>query len=474
MSTKKIAQNTIAQIIGKAFSMALAVFTIALMARYLGAEQFGWYTTTVTYLQMFGIFIDFGLTLVTTQMMAELGAREEKIVKNILGLRLISAVVFFGAAAALVWFFPYPFLVKLATTFTTFSFFFIALNQVFVGVLQRHMAMWWATIAENINRVVMLVGIWLVIAWDFGFLWVMGMIVIGGGAQCLALFGFGSRFLKIGLGFEWKIWKKIISRAWPIAISIIFNLVYLRGDLFIMSLTRTQEEVGLYGAAFRVVDVLNTIPFMLMGVMLPLLTRAWSSGNKKLFNKYLQNAFDILIFLSMPIALGGFVLSERIMILLGGVGFTSSAGFLQIILLAVIGVYGGAAFSHAIIAINKQRKTIWIYGVNALIAVIAYIIFIPIWGGWAAAIITAMNEILVPLMVMFILWRLIKFSLNFKAFWKILFISLVMAFMIWPMKDGPLWMPIVAAIVIYSVGTLAMKIINPGMIKEFTKTSHPE
>ena len=460
-ATKRILQNTLAQIIGKAISVGLAVFTLALMARYLGVEQFGWYTTTITYLQMFGIFIDFGLTLVTTQMLSEMGAQEERLAKNILGLRLLSALIFFGLAIAMVWFFPYPPLVKIASIFTSLSFIFIAVNQVFVGVLQRHLSMWWGSLAENISRVVMLAGILLVITVDAGFLWVMGIIVIGGGAQTLTLLITSSCFIKLGLKFEIAIWKKIITRSWPIAICIVFNLVYLRGDLFVMSLVRTQTEVGLYGAAFRVIDVINTVPFMIMGVVLPLLTQAWSSKNKELFNHYLQQAFNMLVFISVPTAFGGMILSEKIMGLVGGPEFISAGGYLKIILLAVIGVYAGAAFSHAIIAVNEQKKTIWIYAVNAIIAVVSYIIFIPRFGAWAAAIITAVNEILVPLMVTIVLWRLTKFSINLHTFWKILFASAIMALLIWPLQEKPLWVPLLAGIVIYSIGVLGLKIVQP-------------
>ncbi|MBU1895837.1 oligosaccharide flippase family protein, partial [Patescibacteria group bacterium] len=69
--TKKIAHNTMVQIVGKIFSTVLGLVALGMMTRYLGAEQFGWYITTIAFLQFVGILIDFGLIPVTAQMMSE-------------------------------------------------------------------------------------------------------------------------------------------------------------------------------------------------------------------------------------------------------------------------------------------------------------------------------------------------------------------------------------------------------------------
>ena len=46
---KRVAQNTIIQIIGKAVSTLLGVAALALMTRYLGTNGFGQYSTIITF-----------------------------------------------------------------------------------------------------------------------------------------------------------------------------------------------------------------------------------------------------------------------------------------------------------------------------------------------------------------------------------------------------------------------------------------
>jgi O-antigen/teichoic acid export membrane protein len=366
----------------------------------------------------------------------------------------------------MIFLFPYPAPVKIATTFMSLAFFLISINQIFVGILQKNMSMLWSVLAENIHRLVFLAGVLAVIYFDYGFQSMMAVIVASNIVFTVFYVIFSRRFVHLSLSFNSAEWKKIILRAWPIAVSIIFNLIYLRGDLFTMSLVRTQEEVGLYGAAFRIIDVLNTIPFMVMGVILPLLTSAWSRRDKPQFEKHLQLGFDIMAFLSVPLALGGAVLSTPLIKLLGGSEFAAAGVFLRILLLAVIGVYCGAAFSHGIIAVNAQRRTVWIYGINAVLAVIGYILFIPTWGGYAAAVITAINELLVPTLITIILWRLTRFHINLQTFWKILLSSAIMVFLIWPIRNLPLWFPLIAGAVIYTLFSIMLKVIPVRTLRE--------
>src|SRR3990167_5484988 len=110
--TKKIAHNTIAQIIGKIISTLLGLIAIGMMTRYLGTEQFGWYVTAISFLQFIGILIDFGLIPVTAQMLSEPGVDKTQLLKNLLGFRLVSAILFLGLAPFVAFLFPYPAEVK--------------------------------------------------------------------------------------------------------------------------------------------------------------------------------------------------------------------------------------------------------------------------------------------------------------------------------------------------------------------------
>ena len=79
----QVAYNTMIQIIGKVISTILGLVAIAIMARYLRETGFGQYTTIITFLSFFGIMADFGLTLITSQMMSQPQANQEKLLNNL-------------------------------------------------------------------------------------------------------------------------------------------------------------------------------------------------------------------------------------------------------------------------------------------------------------------------------------------------------------------------------------------------------
>ena len=140
-TTRKIAHNTIVQMTGKIISTLLGLSAVAMLTRYLGVEQFGWYVTAISFLLFVGILSDFGMTPVTDSMLGEKKYEEKKLFKNLFAFRFVTSVFFLGIAPFAALLFPYPTEVKIAISFTTISFLAIALNQVLVGFYQTKLKM---------------------------------------------------------------------------------------------------------------------------------------------------------------------------------------------------------------------------------------------------------------------------------------------------------------------------------------------
>ncbi|HYE60313.1 MAG TPA: oligosaccharide flippase family protein, partial [Candidatus Kapabacteria bacterium] len=250
--TRKVAHNTVIQIGGKILSTALGLLAIGMMTRYLGQEQFGWYVTAISYLQFIGILIDFGLIPVTAQMMSAPAYDKTHLFRNLLGYRFATAILFLGIAPLIALFFPYPIQVKIAIAFSTLSFLGIAMNQVLIGFYQTKLKMHIPVIGEVAGRIAFLVALFFFIRGNAGFLYIMGAVALGSLIYTLVLWVAAHRETSVSFAFDRDVWIAITKKMWPIAISIIFNVVYLKGDIVILSLVRSQSEVGIYGAAYRV------------------------------------------------------------------------------------------------------------------------------------------------------------------------------------------------------------------------------
>lgn len=426
-TTKKIAHNTAIQIVGKALSTFLGLIAIGMMTRYLGAEQFGWYVTTIAFLQFIGILIDFGLIPVTAQMLSEPEHDKGSLLQALLGFRLSTAVLFLVLAPLLAMFFPYPPQVKIAISFTTISFLSIAMNQVLVGYYQTKLKMHIQAAGEIIGRIVLVLGLWLFMSKGASFLPIMWIIVLSSVAYTIFMWVFASKEVQTKPIYDKELYKSIAKKMWPVAISIIFNVVYLKGDTVLLSIFRTQAEVGIYGAAYRVIDILSQTAMMLMGVMLPVLAYHFSRMKKEQFQKYYQLAFDAMMMLAVPMSVGAIMLAKPIMILIAGEQFASAATPLRILAIAVFGLYLGAVFGHTAVAINKQKQTMWIYISDAILTLIGYLYFIPKFGMTGAAGMTVFSELYAGVLLMIVVSRFAGSFVKLHTFFKITLSSLIMA-----------------------------------------------
>ncbi len=464
--TRQLAQNTLIQIVGKIVSTIVGLVIVGLMTRYLGQEKFGWYFSAISFLQFIGILTDFGLTPVTAQMLAADDGKTPRLLANLLGFRLTTASISFCLAPLLALFLPYPTPIKIAIAITAVSFIAIAMNQVLLGYYQKNLRMHVHTLGEIAGRVVLLIGTFLLVEQNRGFLPLM-MIISVSSLIFFAILWIGIKEKKDScLAFDLEIWKRIIKTSWPITISIICNVVYLRGDALLLPLFRSQSEIGIYGAAYRVLDVLTQAAMMLMGLFLPLLSAAWAGKNKTAFRTHYQQSFDTLMLFALPTTIGILMTASSLMRFIAGDEFASSGTILRILVIAVFGVYLGALFGHTAVAISRQKQTMWVYGSNAVITLIGYLIFIPRYGIYGAAGMTVFSECYTGLFLFLTLRRYHDTPLRLNRFLKILFASLIMAAPLYLFHTWPVVWLILLAITTYTACLFIFKVFTLSTLNE--------
>jgi len=466
--SSKVAYNTIVQIIGKTIATVLGLVAIAIMARYLREIGFGQYTTIITFLSFFGIIADFGLTLITSQMISQPGNNQTALLNNLFSLRLISAVFFLGLAPLIVLFFPYEPIIKLGVAVTVLSFFFTALNQILVGFFQKNLTMTIVAIAEVVSRIILLGGVVITAYLNLGLLSIMVATVIASLVSFIMHYWFSRRFIKIDWQIDLTVWREIIKKSWPLGLTIFFNLIYLRADIFILSLLKSQADVGLYGATYKVIDVLTTLPFMFAGLILPILTLEWASKNFLKFNQVLQKSFDAMIILAIPLIVGAQLTAKPLMLLIAGKDFAQSGNILKILILAIGFIFIGCLFAHAVIALDKQKNIIGAYIFTAVTSLIGYLIFIPRFSYYGAAWVTVYSELAIAVFSLYIIVKYSGFRPNFKVFLKSLAAALIMGLSVYLLIDKiNLIFIILLAGLIYFIGLYLLKGIDKEDLKLF-------
>jgi O-antigen/teichoic acid export membrane protein len=436
------------------------------MTSYLGTSGYGAFTTVTSFLQFFGILVDFGLSLTTVAMLSEHEEDQDRIASNVFTLRLISAAIFFLIAPAVVLFLPYTSDVKSGVSIAAASFFLIAVNQVLTSMLQTKLRMARAASAEVLGRAGLLLGALATAHWDLGLGWMLGALVLGNGLTAFWNWLLVRTLVRLGWRFDWIVWKEVAHRTWPIAVSISFNLIYLMGGVIVLTLTRPLAEVGVYGAARKILDVLTVIPIMFMGLVLPLLVKARHEGFATDWNRIMQKSFDFMAILALPLVAGTLVVGSDLMIMLTNKEFAGAGPLLIILILACASVFFGSLFGHAVIAVKKQRPMIWGYALNAVLAIILNILLVPRFGAAAAAWVTFITEAFIACATFFMIWRTTGFVPRFGIALRAAFSAAGMAMFVSVLPDMHVLLKTGLGMITYASLALAFRAIGPEMVKE--------
>lgn len=424
--TRQIAHNTIIQFSGKILGTVLAMVTLSLTMRYLGQTGFGEYSTAVNFLSVFAILIDLGLYLIVTREISKPGADEKKLLSNTITMRLAIGLPVLALAPLVALFLPYSNLTRLAILVNAAAFLFMSLNQILTGLFQKYLRMERVSVAEITGRVFWLVTVVLTLKLNLGLLWVVGFNSLSALLNFLLLYFFALKYAKIKLAFDFTLWRQIWRAAAPLALNVVLNLVYFKAGVIILTVMKPAEDVGILGAAQKILENLITFSAIFAGLLFPLFSK-YLRADRPRFKRVFERGFDALAILVIPLIVGTLFLGKEMIVFFGGAEFAAASGVLKIMMFAVGTVFFGNLFGNVLVAADLQKKLVPVYIANAVLALVVSFIFIPRFSYYGAAFATLITEIVMCFVPGFFVAKYLKIRPSFKAFWKVLAATLAMA-----------------------------------------------
>ncbi len=470
---RSIFTNTAIHAIGKVISTAIGLIVVGMIARYLKPEGFGEYSTVAAYLQIFGIILDMGLYVLALREISKPEADTAKIFSSFFTLRLVSAVLILIPAPFIVYLFPYSANVKIGVAITAISYLGIASTQMLTMFFQYKMAMTKVVIAETAGRIVLLISALIGISLDAGLRGMLAAVTIGSLVNAGTAFFFLKRQIPFRLNFDFTYWKYILKETWPIGLSIFFNLIYYKMDTVILSLSWPAETVGLYGAPYKVLEVLITFPAMFAGLITPYFVKTYAEKNYERFEKLLSRAVEVMAMIAIPMAVGTLFLGKEIMILVGGSEFAESGNILKILMFAAAAIFIGNLFANTVVAIGKQKKMLWVYVAVALVSLGLYLYFIPRYSYWAASILTVVSETIVMCLGIYIVLSTTKAHIELSGIFKIIISAAVMGLFLHLVKL-PLILALPTGAIVYGSMLFLTKAITIQTLKEIFSSQKKE
>ncbi len=184
--------------------------------------------------------------------------------------------------------------------------------------------------------------------------------------------------------------KILLKDSWPLLLSSIAVVVYMKIDQIMLGQMVGDEAVGIYSAAVRISEVWYFIPTMIVASVFPAILKARNSSEEQYYKK-LQHLFDLMLWLSIGIALPMTFLSESVIKILFGETYLDASLILSIHIWASVFVFLGVASSKWFIAENRQILSFQRTTIGALANVILNFLFIPQFQAVGAATATIIS-----------------------------------------------------------------------------------
>jgi O-antigen/teichoic acid export membrane protein len=470
---RRIAYNAIFTSGAKILGTVLALVSIGFITRYLGKEGFGDYATVLAFFAFFSAVADLGLYSISTREISRPGSDEKGILGNVFAIRIVISFVIFLISPILIFAFPYSGNVKIGVVIAASAYFFASSYSVLIGLFQKRLAMDKVAIGEFIGKVVQLAIVVLAVKSNFGFLAIVSSLLFNMLTSFAVVYLFSKKYIVFSLRFDGQAWKKFLKESYPVGISAIIIFAYFKLDTILLSILKTNADVGIYNAAYKVVENVAFFPAMFVGLVMPIMSRYIFHERHK-FEKVADNTFKVFLILAVPLVIGAVFFAKNIIALIGGTGYEESVLVLKILAFAMAFIFFGNFFTNVIIAGSQQKKLIAILFFCAVFNVTLNLFLIPRFSYIGAAVTSSLTEFLVVIFSGAACWKLLGYIPSFEKLFAILFSGFVMGSFLYFLSDLNFLLRLAASVSLYFVFLWIFRAVSTSEILSLISRKGPE
>ena len=189
---------------------------------------------------------------------------------------------------------------------------------------------------------------------------------------------------------KWKGSPAIMKEAVQLSFGSILSTGYYKIDSVLVLRINGAKAGGIYALAYRFIDQGQILPLTLSNIFQPALAveHVARSTPAAVFDRYLR----ITLILSIPSVVLGIILARWIVLTVFGQPYHDSVWVLRLLLLALVPISIGYVVMGTAVAAHRSRDQVLPAAIALVLSTIANILFLPIYGPRAAAIVTVAVE----------------------------------------------------------------------------------
>jgi PST family polysaccharide transporter len=384
----------------KILRMGVGLLIWAWIARYLGPEQFGLWNYVMAISALFGAFAALGLDGVVIRELVKRPESQNELLGTAFTLKLfagILALIFslmvillmWGNDAIRLW------LVGLSSA----GFILQSVNVIDFYFQSKVQSKYTVYSANAAFLIMLLVKVTLIIqsATLIAFVWASFGEVILTAIFLLLAYKLNHQNM-LEWRYDWPLAKSLLKNSWPLILSGLAIMIYMRIDQIMIGQILGNKEVGVFSAAVRISEAWYFIPMAIASSVFPTIILI-KQQSETLYIKRLQELFNLISLVGCGVAIFMSFASNHFAILLFGNAYTEASTILAIHVWSGVFVSLGVVSGNWFLIENLQKVILIRTIFGALINILLNLILIPIYSITGAAFSTLLTAIFVNFIV---------------------------------------------------------------------------
>jgi O-antigen/teichoic acid export membrane protein len=402
---RSILKNTSAQVVGRVVSSFATLVLTVVLARVFGSVGYGEFVKMTTFISFFYLIADFGFNAIYIQ--RSLAKTVDDISEDsewsiLLTIRLSLSLILCLVALFIISLIPesiangYSREVHIGIVLLLPTIIFQSLITTANAVFQKVLRYEWSAISVIIGSVVSLLAIGYLSLSGTQSIILFSTLPLLAGAATTAFVSFlhlKKSISQITLTRHISECIPFIRSTIPLGLTLIFNVIYFHVDSVVLAFFRPTAEVGIYGLAYKVFELMLVVPTFFMNSMYPLFVRTAAetiSGTSEKFTQLVISSAKVLIGASVGISILLWLFAPLFVYIKPEFG--SSIAALRVLAVGIPFFFLSSLTMWILIALKRQTDLVTIYGISMIANIALNIVFVPQFGYMAAAWITIASE----------------------------------------------------------------------------------
>jgi len=462
--TRKIAANAMFLLIGNLMSKALMFCFMVVAVRKLTAESFGELSVARTFVILFSVLVDFGITNLIVRDVSNNHELAGKYFVNIVLLRVVCSLVCLVFFLILPVAFKYNNVIVAAILIMGCSLFFDAVSTTIAALLQAFEKMQYNSYMLIFPTFFLLVAGFIVLSLGYGILAVAVVLLFVSVLRAALSLSYikllNVNVLKAVGVPDFLFLKQLVKNALPLLLVAVMTIIYHRIDIIMLSKMQNTTVVGWYSAAYQLLIFFTIIPAIIGTAVFPLMNKKWSGTVDENFKRLNYNLFRLVLILTFPVAVFITAVSSKLILLLYGPEYQNSVIAIQILIWGLIFQGSNNILGRVIFAIGKEKYFVYISFAALLSNVTLNFILIPKYSYVGAAIATNLSFLASMIVHLLVVDKFAYYINLFKIGWRPLLSSIPVGVAALFFRDNNILVSFVFSFLILVVFLIVTKTIS--------------